>query len=164
MKSAVLEHDVTAITSNSSLPPFPSPPSPLFKDPNPRRGAVHRAFSKLNLLDRKRREARRARCTYTGRARLPRFGNFSRGKKVTQRLSHWHNFLVVQPAHAHDTATPKLFTARKWRYIVGKSFLTTVSFITFRLSWKPLKTFKSATLPRRWSARSPRGWDYHVEI
>lgn len=84
---AVLEHDVTAITSNSFFFSSSSPPpAPLFKDP--RRGAVHRAFSKLNLLDRKRREARRARCTYTGRARLPRFGNFSRGKKVTQRLSH----------------------------------------------------------------------------
>lgn len=48
---------------------------------------VHRAFSTLNLLDRKLRGAKK-RGVRTRGAWLPSFGDFSKGKKVTQCLSH----------------------------------------------------------------------------
>lgn len=75
----------------------------LFKDPNPRRLFIALSPSLIYWIV---NVVKRWECTVYvhGGARVPRFGNFSRGKKVTRRLSHWHNFLVVQRAHAHGNA------------------------------------------------------------
>lgn len=65
--------------------------------------SVHRAFSELNLLDRKRREARRVRCTYTGStASLVR--KFFERQKSNPTPITLTQFSRRSTAHAHDTS------------------------------------------------------------
>lgn len=94
VKRAVLEHDVTAITSNFFFSSVQGSESAA---------SVHRAFSELNLLDRKRREARRVRCTYTGStASLVR--KFFERQKSNPTPITLTQFSRRSTAHAHDTS------------------------------------------------------------